>query len=168
MGIISAGLSFYLRTAFVILPLYFEGEGGILFYPCLSVSVCLSVTNFRHSFLSNYSSQMLETLLHYFFCMPYGGIHFHTNLMPTPCLFVRLSVECITKFRRSFLSNYSSRVLEILAHSFWHAIWGNSFLYKSDVNVLFVCASFRRMYKKFSSVPRLLLIADYLKFSHTL
>jgi hypothetical protein len=75
-------------------------RGGILFYPCVSgrVSVCLSVTNFRHSFLSNYSSQMFEILTRSRtlpFRMPYGGIHFCVNRMLTSCISVHLYVECI-------------------------------------------------------------------------
>jgi hypothetical protein len=34
---------------------------------------------------------------------------------------------------------------------FWHAIWWDLFLYKSDLNFLFVGASVRRVYNKFLS-----------------
>jgi hypothetical protein len=89
----------------------------------LPLCVCLSVTNFRSSFLSNYSS-----LVHSSFWHAYGGIHFCRNLMSTSCLSVHLYVECIRNFHHSFLSNYSSQMLEILMHSlFWHATWWDPF-----------------------------------------
>jgi hypothetical protein len=47
------------------------------------------------------------------------------------CLSICLSVR---NFRRSFLSNYSSQMLGILAHSlFWYVIRWDSFSYESDV-----------------------------------
>jgi hypothetical protein len=121
----------------------------------------LCIWNFRRSFLSNYSSQMLESLTHssfwhairwdsflcesntdflffrvsvqrmYLNCvyeifvavssatthhrclkfyhtlpfgMPYNGIHFCVNPIPTSCLSVHLSIESIWNFRRSFFS----------------------------------------------------------------
>jgi hypothetical protein len=72
------------------------------------------------------------------------------------CLCVCLSIHNKT------LSNYSSQMLEIVAHSFfWHAIWWDSFLYESNVNLLFIRASVRKVYKKFSlQFPQQLLIAD--------
>jgi hypothetical protein len=85
-------------------------------YPCVYPK-SIYITHFRHNLLSNYSSQMLETLPHCFFCMPYGEIHFCTNSMSTSCLPVCLSIECIANFCHSFLSNYSTQVLEILALS---------------------------------------------------
>jgi hypothetical protein len=93
--------------------------------------------------------------------MPYGGIHFCMNQMPTSCLSVRLSVECMWNFRQYFLGNYSLQMLEILARSFfWHAIWWDSFLSESDANFLFICTSVRRIYIKFlSQFPQQLLIS---------
>jgi hypothetical protein len=53
-------------------------------------------------------------------------------------------------------------MLEILAHFlFWHAIWWDVFLRALDVNFLFIRASVRRVYNKFSlQFPQQLLIAD--------
>ena len=79
------------------------------------------------------------------------------------CVPSRLSVcPSVTNFRHSFLSNYSSSMLEILTHSsLGHAIWWDSFLCESDANFLFIRASVRRVYMKFSSqFSQQLLIAD--------
>jgi hypothetical protein len=82
--------------------------------------------------------------------MSYGGSHFCVNLMPTSCWSVHLSIECIWNFRRTFLSNYSSQMLENIAHSFfWHALWWDSFFCESDADFLFICAFVRRVYMKY-------------------
>ena len=70
--------------------------------------------------------QIWHTLL---FGMPYGRNNFCANGMPTSCISVGLSEECIwnivyRKFLCSFLSNYLLQMLGILTHSsFWHTIW---------------------------------------------
>jgi hypothetical protein len=73
----------------------------------------------------------------------------------------------VTNFYCNFLNNYSLQMLEILAHSFfWHAIWWDSFLYESDVNILFIRASVHWVYNKyFSQFPQHLFIADAWNFS---
>ena len=132
-------------------------RGGYTVLPlcvCLSVrpSVCPSVTNFRRSFLNNYSSQMFEILTHS--SLGYA-IWWDSFLCESDAdfLFISASVRRVyINFRSSFLSNYSSQMLEILTHSSsWHAIWWDSFLCESDADFLFIRASVRRMYLKFLS-----------------
>lgn len=114
-------LNSILITAFIILSI--RRRGGLLRYPCLSV--CVSVRLSHRSFISNYSSQMLESYHTLCFGMLNGGIHFCWNTVSTSCLSDRLSVP---NFCSSFHSNYSRQLLEILAHSlFWHAIWWDLF-----------------------------------------
>ena len=57
-------------------------------------------------------------------------------------------------------------LFEILTHSsFWHAIWWDSFLCESNDDFLFVRASVRTVYMKFSSqFPQQLLITDAWNF----
>jgi hypothetical protein len=45
-------------------------EREVYCFTLVCLSVCLSITNFCHSFLSNYSSQLLEILTHSTFWQP--------------------------------------------------------------------------------------------------
>lgn len=80
-----------------------KGEGGILFYPCVCLSVgtpfCLSVCikTFCHILLSNYSLQVLEILIHSLFR---HGIYFCTNRTLISCLM--MSVYFLSKFSNKF------------------------------------------------------------------
>jgi hypothetical protein len=134
--------------------------GGIYFCANLMSTSCLSVrlfveciTDFRCSFLSNYSSQMLEILAHSLFWHTKCGIHFCANPRSAFSLSVWLSVESITNFHHSFLSKYSSQVVVILAYSlFWHTIRWDSFLIESDVWFLFIRVFVHRAYEHVSNV----------------
>ena len=52
------------------------------------------IWNFRRSFLSNHSAQVLEILAYrtFLFTIPHGGNHFCMNSMSTSCLFFYLSI----------------------------------------------------------------------------
>ena len=68
------------------------------------------------------------------------------------CLSLHMSIERIRNFRRSFFSNYSLQMLEILAHSFFqHATWWESFLDYSHDNLLFILVFVLRVYFKHES-----------------
>jgi hypothetical protein len=72
------------------------------------------------------SSTKPQVLLHVFCNPQVDHFIFHGNSWKSliPCVSVCLWV---TNFHHSFLGNYSSQMLEILAHSFiWYAIWWDS------------------------------------------
>jgi hypothetical protein len=102
--------------------------------------------------------------------MPHGGIHFCVNPMPTSCLsmsVLRVHLNCVYEIFIALSSvTTHHRCLNFKHSSFWHAIWWDSFLCESDADFLFIRASVRRVYMKFSSqIPQQLLIADAWKFS---
>jgi hypothetical protein len=124
------------------------------------LSVCLSVTNFCHSFISNYSLQMLEILAHsfYWYAIWWGLFLYESNV----------SVLFIHAFVHRVYNKFSSQMLEILAYTlfFWHAIWLDLFLYKSDIHFLFIHASVHKVYTRFlSQFPQQLLILGAWNFS---
>jgi hypothetical protein len=88
-------------------------------------------------FLSNYSLQMLEILTHLSSGIPYGGVHYCVNWIPTSCLSVHISIECVWNLRHSFFSYYSSQMLEILAHSFGMPYGGIHFF--TNLMCLLIC-----------------------------
>jgi hypothetical protein len=126
-----------------------KGE-GVYCFTLVCPSVCLSVTNFRHSFLSNYSLQRLEIVAHSFLWHAIGWESFLYEL-DVNFLFVRSSV---LKVYNKFLSQFPQQLLIAGAWNFstllvvaCHMV--GLFLYESDVNFLFICASVHRVYNKF-------------------
>jgi hypothetical protein len=67
---------------------------------------------------------MLEILTHFFFRHTIWWDSFLSESMSTSCLSVRLIGGCITNYLRSFLSNYSLQMHEILTHSFFGMTYG--------------------------------------------
>jgi hypothetical protein len=80
------------------------------------------------------STKLSRSSQHIFYVkggMSFEGMFLHNNYTPAPKergYTVLPSCVCLSViFCRSFLNNYSSQMLELLAHSFfWHAIWWDS------------------------------------------
>lgn len=99
------------------------GEGiffFILVFMLVCVSFCLSVTKFRHIYLSNYKSQILDILTHplfsYAICWNSFLYQSSVNFLFNDD-FVYLSLNFWTHFSKNFLSNILLQMLQILTQS---------------------------------------------------